>query len=227
MSPSSYAAPGRGVAGWDAQHAASKPEPGPPHPAVVEAASARPPGRALDIACGTGRHSLWLAQQGWRVTGLDFSIEGLTKASAAADKSGRIVDWVLADARAWDPPGDPYDLVLLSFVQLPEVLERATAWIAPGGLLVTVGHAVRNLDRGRRRPQRPAAPARPRAPGRPGHRRPSARAPGRRGRARHPRGHRLRRRRGGGAPGHPPLGRPTGGPTAVTVVVARGRRTEA
>lgn len=148
MSPSSYAAPGRGVAGWDAQHAASKPEPGPPHPAVVEAASARPPGRALDIACGTGRHSLWLAQQGWRVTGLDFSIEGLTKASAAADKSGRIVDWVLADARAWDPPGDPYDLVLLSFVQLPEVLERATAWIAPGGLLVTVGHAVRNLTEG-------------------------------------------------------------------------------
>ncbi len=141
---------------WDAKHASGGAAPGPAHPAVVEAASSRTPGRALDIACGTGRHSLWLAENGWRVTGVDFSIEGLTKASAAADVSGLHVDWVLADARAWEPPGDPYDLVLLSFVQLPEVFERATGWLAPGGLLVTVGHAVRNLEEGVGGPRDPA-----------------------------------------------------------------------
>jgi 2-polyprenyl-3-methyl-5-hydroxy-6-metoxy-1,4-benzoquinol methylase len=30
-----------------------------------------PPGRALDLACGSGRHSRWLAERGWQVTGID------------------------------------------------------------------------------------------------------------------------------------------------------------
>ncbi len=44
-----------------------------PEPLVVEAAEWLPPGRALDLACGTGRHALYLAKLGWRVTAVDAS----------------------------------------------------------------------------------------------------------------------------------------------------------
>ncbi len=141
-------APGRGVDGWDARYAAEESAPGEPHPVVVQAVDVTHPGRALDIACGTGRHSLWLAENGWRVTGLDFSREGLRRASAAADRRGVRVDWVLADLRAWEPTVDGYDLVLMSFVQLGDVFVRATGWVRPGGLFVVVGHSERNLREG-------------------------------------------------------------------------------
>jgi 2-polyprenyl-3-methyl-5-hydroxy-6-metoxy-1,4-benzoquinol methylase len=39
-----------------------------------------PPGRAVDLACGEGRNAVWLAEQGWEVTGVDFSAVGLAKA---------------------------------------------------------------------------------------------------------------------------------------------------
>ena len=40
------------------------------------------PGRALDVACGEGRHALWLASKGWQVDAVDFSEIGLAKARA-------------------------------------------------------------------------------------------------------------------------------------------------
>lgn len=42
------------------------------------------PGRALDVGCGEGADSLWLAQQGWRVTGVDIAQSALSKTRAHA-----------------------------------------------------------------------------------------------------------------------------------------------
>jgi SAM-dependent methyltransferase len=42
------------------------------------------PGRALDLACGEGRNSIWLAARGWQVTGVDFSAAALAKAETLA-----------------------------------------------------------------------------------------------------------------------------------------------
>lgn len=140
-------AAGRGASGWDARHrAADVPTPDDADARVREVVEPLPPGRALDLACGTGRHALALARRGWAVTAVDFSRSGLVALERAADDLD--ITTVLADARVWSPDDEGYDLVLASFVHLPGVLERAAGWLRPGGRLVVVGHAVRNLTEG-------------------------------------------------------------------------------
>jgi SAM-dependent methyltransferase len=109
-----------------------------------------PPGRALDLGAGEGRHAVWLAQKRWRVTAVDFSSVGLAKGEKEATSRGLRVDWVVADARSWHPPSHTaYDLILAAYLHLSEnVLTRTTTWLAPGGALVVVGHAPRNLTEG-------------------------------------------------------------------------------
>ena len=65
------------------------------------------------------------------------------------------VDWVVADVRTWEPPaGVTFDLVLLAYLHLEaDVLARARGWLAPGGALVVIGHALRNLTEGVGGPQ--------------------------------------------------------------------------
>ena len=116
------------------------------------------PGRALDLGAGEGRHAIWLAEKGWRVTAVDFSAVGLAKGEAEAARRRVAVDWVVADVRSWRP-GDraAYELILVAYLHLPEdVLSRTTGWLAPGGALVVVGHALRNLTEGVGGPSDPA-----------------------------------------------------------------------
>lgn len=107
-------------------------------------------GRALDLGTGEGRHGVWLAALGWQVTAVDFSAVAIEHARQGALQVGVEVDWVMADVRAWEPPGGvTFDLVLVSYLHLPdEVLARARDWLAPGGALVMIGHALRNLTEG-------------------------------------------------------------------------------
>src|SRR5262245_66612173 len=58
---------------WDNRYRAGEHINDQPHPLITKFASKLSSGRALDIACGTGRHALWLAERGWRVTAVDSS----------------------------------------------------------------------------------------------------------------------------------------------------------
>ena len=116
-----------------------------------------PPGRALDLGAGEGRHAVWLSSRGWRVTAVDFSAVGLAKGEKEASSRGIRIDWVVADARSWHPaPQHLYDLVLVSYLHLPQdVVSRTSSWLAPGGALVVVGHGLRNRTEGVGGPQDP------------------------------------------------------------------------
>lgn len=120
-----------------------------------------PPGRALDLAAGEGRNSVWLAGRGWRVTAVDFSRVGLTKGRKLAAERGVDVDWVVADLLDYTPAAGAFDLVLITYLHLAapartRVLGRAAAALAPGGTLFLVGHDMANLTEGTGGPQDPA-----------------------------------------------------------------------
>jgi SAM-dependent methyltransferase len=117
------------------------------------------PGRALDVACGAGRNAVWLAEQGWAVTGIDFSDVALANARGLAAERGVEVEWVEADLRVWEPPGT-FDLVAVLYLQVPAeerrlVLGRAAEAVAPGGTLLVVGHDLQNLNGGHGGPKDP------------------------------------------------------------------------
>jgi SAM-dependent methyltransferase len=121
------------------------------------------PGRALDLAAGEGRNTVWLAERGWRVTAVDFSRVGLEKGrklSAARGVDEAQVDWIVADLRDYEPERGTYDLALIAYLQVsPQVraavLARAAAALAPGGTVFVVGHDLTNLTEGVGGPQDP------------------------------------------------------------------------
>lgn len=129
---------------------------------VEELVGPLPPGRAVDLGAGEGRHAIWLARRGWAVTAVDFSEVGiargerlLAQARAHGDVPGSVT-WVVDDAVTWRPH-EPVDLVLVAYLHLPQdVLSRAATWLSPGGALVVVGHALRNLTEGVGGPSDPA-----------------------------------------------------------------------
>ena len=116
--------------------------------ALVVAVAGLRPGRALDLGCGEGGDSVWLAGQGWHVTAVDIAATAIARAKKLAGHAipnGRIT-WVTADLGVWHPAGQ-YDLVSACFLQSPidfprtTVLRRAASAVAPGGHLLVVSHA--------------------------------------------------------------------------------------
>lgn len=137
------------AAAWEDRYAGDQQHwSGAPNTQLVAIVAGLTPGTALDVGCGEGGDVIWLAQQGWRVTGADFSQNGLTRAARQADAAGVAgqVEWWQIDAREFDAGGRTWDLVTTHFLHPPdagmvEVTRRLAAAVAPGGYLLVVGHA--------------------------------------------------------------------------------------
>ncbi|MFB4290027.1 FAD-dependent oxidoreductase [Nonomuraea sp. ATR24] len=134
---------------WDARYSESdRVWSGNPNDILVREAADLPPGTALDLGCGEGADAIWLAGRGWRVTAVDVSGVALERAARQAAEAGVAdrVDWQRHDLGRSFPEG-VYDLVsahfLHSYAELPRerVLRRAAEAVAPGGVLLIVGHA--------------------------------------------------------------------------------------
>ncbi len=119
-----------------------------------------PVGRALDLACGEGRNAVWLATQGWQVTGVDFAEVGLGKAQRLADEHGVTGTWITADATSWTPPVEGFDLVVMFYLQLPaaqsaQAVRTAVSALAADATFLLVAHDLLNLSEGHGGPQSP------------------------------------------------------------------------
>ncbi|GAA5021946.1 class I SAM-dependent methyltransferase [Kitasatospora paranensis] len=121
---------------------------GDPNAVLVREVSGLATGHALDLGCGEGADAVWLAGRGWQVTAVDVSRIALARGAEQAESAGVAdrIDWQQHDLAVSFPDG-VFDLVSAHFlhseVALPrdEILRSAAAAVAPGGVLLVVGHA--------------------------------------------------------------------------------------
>ena len=107
---------------------------------IVEAVEARAkPGRALDLGCGTGVFSVWLAKKGYDVTGLDFVPRAIEMSRERAEAAGVQVNLVNTDLLSWTAPGQ-FDVIvdsgcLHSLIggNVCRYKEQLMRWLAPQG----------------------------------------------------------------------------------------------
>jgi SAM-dependent methyltransferase len=132
-----------------------------PNRFLVAEVSDLPPGNGLDLACGEGQNTIWLAGLGWQMLGVDFSHVAIRKARERAEREGRAVDFVCEDVVSYKPQGGAFDLVALLYLHVPAderrvVLERAASAVAPGGTFLLLGHDLTNMADGVGGPSNPS-----------------------------------------------------------------------
>jgi 2-polyprenyl-3-methyl-5-hydroxy-6-metoxy-1,4-benzoquinol methylase len=142
---------------WDERYAESdRIWSGNPNRRLVEQVAGLTPGTALDIGCGEGADAVWLATQGWSVTGVDVSQVAVDRAAQHAAEAGvaERCTFRQADLLAGDEL-PPADLVSAQFVHLPDpqfdaAYRALAAAVRPGGALVVGAHHPADADSGLR-----------------------------------------------------------------------------
>jgi SAM-dependent methyltransferase len=135
-----------GIRGWEERYRAHE-RPAEdyavaPVPLVAETAKRLRPGRALDLACGTGRNALWLAKRGWRVTAVDGAPTAIEVLRRRARENGLEVVASVADLEREEYRIEPaaWDLICICYYLQRDLFETVKQGLAPGGIVIAVVH---------------------------------------------------------------------------------------
>jgi tellurite methyltransferase len=128
------------MANWDERYRRGEHLNAAPLPLVMKAATYGWPGRALDLACGVGRHALWLAEQGWQVTAVDASAVAIELLQQRAAERGVNVDARVADLELGEFVIEPdaYDLIVVTCYLQRDLFPAMRAGVRVGGLVVAM-----------------------------------------------------------------------------------------
>jgi SAM-dependent methyltransferase len=107
-----------------------------PNAFLMEMVRGLKPGKALDVGMGQGRNSLFLAQQGWDVTGFDISETGVSQALEQAGKLKVRIDARVQHSSDFDFGTERWDLVVLCYLDFRHLLERVRQSLRPGGVVI-------------------------------------------------------------------------------------------
>ncbi len=123
---------------WDERYRREEAEPerGPAAWLVQNARLLPGAGRVLDVAMGTGRNALYLASQGYEVTGIDISPVAVARCPAEAARRGLRVEALCADLESYELERQAYEVVLDFYYLDRELCPRLVEALRPGGLLV-------------------------------------------------------------------------------------------
>jgi len=131
------------MADWDERYRRGEHASEEPHRLLsVALAHFARPGRALDIACGAGRHALMLAERGWRVVAVDSSRVGVELTQERARRRGVEVETHVADLERGEFEIEPeaYDLVCDFYYLQRDLFPSVRAGVRPGGAFVAAIH---------------------------------------------------------------------------------------
>jgi tellurite methyltransferase len=107
-------------------------------PLLTQLAAQQPPGRALDLACGLGRNSIWLAERGWTVTAVDRSETAIATLQASAASRQLPLHALVADLESHEFVIEPgaWDLIVVCNYFQRDLYEPALRGLVPGGVLI-------------------------------------------------------------------------------------------
>jgi SAM-dependent methyltransferase len=132
------------VADWNERYSRGEHIIKEPMPLLVRVAETLKPGRALDLACGAGRHAIFLAERGWNVTAVDASQSGIELAKETASERGVEVDWQVADLERaeFEIEAEGYDLIGDFYYLQRSLFPLIRMGVRPGGIVVAAIHMV-------------------------------------------------------------------------------------
>jgi tellurite methyltransferase len=131
------------IAGWEQRYrSAARENDDAATPLVVELGEKLAPGKAVDLACGTGRNALYLAARGWSVMAVDGSQTAIDVLRQRATVRGLDVQSGVADLAAADfkPAQDAFDLVLIAYYLQRDLFAKVKAAVRPGGVVAAIVH---------------------------------------------------------------------------------------
>jgi ubiquinone/menaquinone biosynthesis C-methylase UbiE len=117
---------------------------------LVEGSGALPTGKALELGCGTGDCSIYLAEHGWQVTAVDYVTQPLEKARAKADAAGAVINFARADVTRLSSAGlgGNFGLIVdngclhnMSDADRDAYVREVSGMAAPGAQLLIVAFA--------------------------------------------------------------------------------------
>lgn len=147
----------RQIEKWEARYRTEPLAPlAPPSAPLPDAVANVAPGHALDLACGSGRHTVWLARRGWTVDAVDgaaAALRHLERHADAAQCRDRVTP-IVADLEGDSPPyalaRDRYDLVVDAYFLHRPLFDTIRVAVRAGGLFVAVIHLPTSGDGGHR-----------------------------------------------------------------------------
>jgi len=113
-----------------------------PTPLLVETARHLAPGKALDLACGTGRNALWLAEHGWSVTAVDGAPAAIEILRSRAAERGITVDARIADLEKGEHQIErsAWNLIVICYYLQRDLFQPAKEGLVPSGILLAIVH---------------------------------------------------------------------------------------
>ncbi|MEZ5399008.1 MAG: class I SAM-dependent methyltransferase [Bryobacteraceae bacterium] len=121
---------------YDRIYASASGLPAAPNALLAAALRGRPRGKALDVAMGQGRNALFMASQGWSVTGFDVSTRGLDRARRAARARRLRIQAIHACDEDFDFGREQWDLIALIYPIEKRSVLRVREALRPGGIVV-------------------------------------------------------------------------------------------
>jgi len=110
-----------------------------PNAFLVDVTRGLTPGKALDVGMGQGRNALYLAQNGWAVTGFDPADQAVAAAQAEAKRLGVTLTALVLRDDQFDFGSAQWDLIVLSYVGARGFVPRVYDALKPGGTVVVEG----------------------------------------------------------------------------------------
>ncbi len=113
-----------------------------PNPLLAATAAKLAAGKALDLACGTGRNAIWLAERGWQVTAVDGSQAAIELLGKRADVHGVSLQTRVADLGKSEFQIEPnwWDLIAMCFYVQTSLFKPMKHGVKPGGVVLVIVH---------------------------------------------------------------------------------------